>query len=135
MANRETLIEAQIKYQKHWRRDFKCLIYFHYLMGFAIILLSSLLATKPEIFGFSQPFYQLIAGLIAAATAINTFLQPNAMALRFHRAWVILSTEITLYLSEPSRPLAAVIDAWSQGEAIIHNLQRDRRRKNENTRS
>jgi hypothetical protein len=124
MTTRAEAIRDQIKYKNIWRRDFLCLILLHYTVGILIIGLSSLLAAKPEFFGFSQTFYQLIAWVIAASTAVITFLQPQAMGLRFHQAWVILDAEIKLYLEDPSRHLATVLDAWQQGEAIIQNYQK-----------
>jgi hypothetical protein len=69
--------------------------------------------------------------LVAFLTGLLTFLNPDKRAAKYMRAWSILNTAITRYNADVSYTLNDVLEAYHQGEAIIHETSPTAQKKPE----
>jgi hypothetical protein len=117
-ARRREAIREQVKLRDTWRRCFRGWTFVHYLIGISAILLSSLVASKPT--WLDGNTVSILAWLVAAFTGLLTFLTPDKKADKYIRAWSILSGEITRYNTNKAHTVDDVLEAYHQGENLIH---------------
>jgi len=101
-----------------WHRGFKQWDFSYYALGSLTVIFSALLAAKP--FDAGEGFYRSVACLMTISTGLFGFLNPGERGDRFRRAWSLLSVELTRYESDKTYTVDHVLNAYIQGEAIIH---------------
>jgi hypothetical protein len=116
---RETVAAEQIGARDRWRTGYTRWFQVHYTLGMLGIVLSTLIASKPALFGIKEEVYGMLAWVLAVSTGIFTFLSPNEKAVRYRRAYSTLSNALTLYRAQRCR-IEDVVAAAAQGELIIH---------------
>src|ERR1043166_7379516 len=94
---REGRVTEQNRIKNVWLASYRGWIYSHYALGIFGMLLSTIIASKPKWFHFSEDFYGLLAWLLAFSTAVFTFLNASERGNRYRRAWLLLSSALTLY--------------------------------------
>jgi hypothetical protein len=112
-------VALQIKILKWWWLIFLFCYGVHYALGVTAIVLSTLVASKPKFFGGDQ-FFDVAAWLLAMTTGVFAFVTPAEIGGRYRAAWSHLSTALTRYAVNPSYTVEDVLEAYNQGEAIIH---------------
>jgi hypothetical protein len=103
-----------------WIRHCKYWYFIYYALGILSIVLSTLVASRPKWFGWSEDFFGVLAWTMAVVTGVSTFLNAGERGDRFKQAWVILSAQLTRFKVERTYTVDHVLDAHSQGEALIH---------------
>jgi hypothetical protein len=126
-ARRREAIKDQVSLRDSWRRCFRGWTAVHYAIGISAILLSTLVASKPIWLGENQ--ISFVAWLVAAFTALLTFLAPDKKADKYVRAWSALNSEVTRYNTDQGHTVEDVLEACRDGENIIHETSpREKRR-------
>lgn len=126
--HRKEIIKDQVKIKRSWKLSYQIWTALHYGFGIAALLLSTLVASKPIWLDASQ--LSFVAWLVAAFTALLTFLTPDKKADKYIRAWSVLNSEITLYNADEERTIEDVLDAYRRGQDIIYeSTQQDRQRR------
>jgi hypothetical protein len=113
-------VHEQILIKNTWKNFFGFWYGVHYALGSATILLSTLVASQPKAFGLSADGYNLLSWLLAALTALFTFFGPADRGDKYRRAWSLLNSQLTRYKVDNSYTVNHVLDAYNEGEAIIH---------------
>lgn len=116
---RRQAVEEQIQIKDNWKACHKLWTCVHYVIGFAALLFSTLVAAKPAALGLSDNITAMFAWLVAFLTALLTFLLPDKKADKYIRAWSILNSQITRYNTDESYTVNDVLDAYHRGESII----------------
>ncbi len=132
-ARRRDAIKDQVKLKESWRRCSKGWTVVHYTVGVGAIFLSTLVAAKPMWLGDTQ--LSVASWIVAAFTGLLTFLTPDKKADKFTRAWSILNSEITRYNTNQARTVEDVLDAYHNGESIIHEISPNERKRGRERRS
>ena len=126
VASRREVIKDHVKIKNSWNTYFKFWTVVHYVLGTLALLLSTLVASKPTWLNTDE--ISLTAWLVAAFTALLTFLTPDKKADKYIRAWSVLNSEITLYNADEDKTIEDVMEAYHRGNGIIYDTP-DRRRR------
>jgi hypothetical protein len=119
-GDRQAAVAGMVGIKDKWVQYFKTWYGLFYSLGVGTIVLSTLIAAQPKWLGWSADFYGLLAWVLAVVAGLNTFLNPAEKGDRYRRAWSGLNTELTRYNADPTYTVNHVLDAYNQGEAIIH---------------
>jgi hypothetical protein len=117
---REHAVAELDKYKDDWRRAFIFWYSAYYVLGLITIILSTLIASRPKMLGITDDGYGLAAWALAVFTGLSTFLNSGDRGSRYRRAWSILFSQLTRYKGDASYTVNHVLEAYNQGEAIIH---------------
>jgi hypothetical protein len=125
-AQRRGAIKDQVKLKDTWKRCFRGWTGVHYTIGISAILLSTLVASKPA--WLDQNQISFFAWLVAALTALLTFLAPDKKADKYVRAWSVLNSEITRYNTSNAHSVEDVLDACRDAESIVYETANENKR-------
>jgi hypothetical protein len=129
VARRRAAIGEQVQIKDGWKAYFRRWTALHYGIGVTALLMSTLVASKPIWMGLGENQISFCAWLVAALTGLLTFLTPDKKADKYNRAWSMLNSEITRYNTNDAYTVEDVLDAYQQGESIIHESPRSERRR------
>jgi hypothetical protein len=119
LADRDKAISDHVQAKDTWHQDYNRWTAVHYVIGVTALFLSTLVASKPALFGFHENVFGFLAWFVAFLTGVLTFLTPDKKAGKYLRAWSILGNQITRYRTDRSCPLETVLAAHQEGQSII----------------
>ncbi|KUZ74456.1 hypothetical protein WI38_15080 [Burkholderia ubonensis] len=117
---RDAQIADQIVIMKFWRTYMFVMYGLHYLLGLSAVVLSVTVASKPFEVQNGDNTYALLAWALAALTGVIAFVTPERIGDRYHKAFRMLSVEITRFRNDQTYTVDHVLQAYERGEDVIH---------------
>ena len=104
-----------------WFRACKCWQAINYGVGLSITIGSLAVASSPPLLA-PVISAQNLAFIVAALSAVFTFLRPADRAKSFREAWLTLDQAIIRFNTGLDRDLGSVLDANMKGEAMLAGM-------------
>jgi len=98
-------IKEQIDIKRFWKGYLIFWYTTHYLLGITAVVLSVTIAAKPFQTGPIDNLYGTLSWLLAVVTGLIAFLNPEKIGNRYQRAFRILSSEITGFLTDKTNTI------------------------------
>jgi hypothetical protein len=118
--DRKASVAHYDKIKDVWMRHSTFWYLAYFVLGGSSVVLSTLVASRPRWFGWSDEFFSVLAWTMAVVAGLFTFLNPGERGDRFKQAWIILHSQLTRFHVDGTYTVNHVIDAHIEGEAIIH---------------
>ncbi|WP_199554679.1 hypothetical protein [Sandaracinobacteroides hominis] len=120
--NTDAALADQKEIASTWRRLHWTWYSYFYVFSLLAIMLSTLIAAKPALLGWSDDVYQFLAWVLAVVTGALTLFRPNERAVRYRQAWMTLSIAIARFESIDRIEFETVLDAREEGEKQVHQI-------------
>lgn len=122
MPDNIDVIQEFVDMKNSWQWRFYFWYSVHYMFGFTTIILSSLLAAKPDRLKISADNYSLLSWILALTTSLFVFLTPGEKGDRFNKAWSLLNSKLIEYKITGKMDVEGMTNALLNGEEIIHEV-------------